>query len=51
LIASIPLGGHTQPISGVGFKLAWKKLQKKAKKSIASEIINKTIPIFNPALT
>jgi hypothetical protein len=44
LIAIIPLGGHTQPISMVGFKLEVKKAQKKAKKNIISEIINKIIP-------
>jgi len=34
LIASIPLGGHTQPISAVGFKLEWKNAQKNAKKTL-----------------
>jgi len=51
LIAVIPLGGHTQPISIVGFKLEWKKAQKKAKKNIISDTINKIIPIFKPFLT
>lgn len=32
LIAIIPFGGHTQPISIVGFKLEVKKAQKKQKK-------------------
>jgi hypothetical protein len=48
LITWIPFGGHTHPISGTGFKLAWKKAQKKAKKSITSEMINKTIPKRSP---
>jgi hypothetical protein len=41
---SIPLGGHIAPISTVGFKLAVKKAQKKAKKNITSEAMNKIIP-------
>jgi len=51
LIISIPFGGHTQPISGAGFKLEWKNAQKKAKKSIISETINKIIPKRNPYCT
>jgi hypothetical protein len=50
-MAIIPLGGHTHPISIVGFKLEWKKAQKKAKKNITSEIMNKIIPILKPFLT
>jgi hypothetical protein len=44
LSVSIPFGGHIAPISIVGFKLAVKKAQKKAKKNITSEAINKIIP-------
>jgi hypothetical protein len=41
---SIPFGGQIAPISIVGFKLAVKKAQKKAKKNITSEAINRSIP-------
>ena len=44
LNTSIPLGGHIDPISIVGAKLAAKNGQKKAKKNITSEAINKSIP-------
>jgi len=44
LSTSIPLGGQIAPISGVGFKLEWKKAQKKAKKNITSEVMNNIIP-------
>ena len=44
LIGSIPVGGQEQPISGVGARLLWKKAQKKEKKNITSEAINKIIP-------
>lgn len=44
LNTSIPLGGHIDPISMVGAKLAAKNAQKKAKKNITSEAINKSIP-------
>jgi hypothetical protein len=47
----MPTGGHIDPISIVGAKLEWKKAQKKEKKNIISEIINKIIPIFNPICT
>jgi len=40
----IPLGGQIFPISIVGHKAAAKKAQKKAKKNITSEAINKIIP-------
>jgi hypothetical protein len=42
--ASIPFGGHIFPISIVGAKLAAKKAQKKAKKNITSDTINKITP-------
>lgn len=48
---SIPFGGHIQPIWTAGTKLEWKKAQKKAKKNIASETINKTIPKDSPFCT
>jgi hypothetical protein len=51
LITSIPFGGHTQPISGAGLKLAWKKAQKKAKNNITSETMNKIIPKRSPCCT
>ncbi len=41
---SIPLGGQTQPIPTAGEVLTWKKVQKKEKKNITSEVINKIIP-------
>ena len=44
LNTSIPLGGHIDPISMVGAKLAAKNAQKKAKKNMTSEAINKSIP-------
>jgi len=44
----IPFGGHTQPISIVGFKLEVKNAQKNAKKNIISETINKIIPNLIP---
>jgi len=50
-MAIIPFGGHTQPISIVGFKLAWKNAQKKATNKKISEAINKIIPNFKPFLT
>ena len=44
LKASIPFGGQTFPTSIVGAMLAAKKAQKKAKKNIISDTINKIIP-------
>jgi hypothetical protein len=41
---SIPRGGQMLPISIVGAKLAAKNAQKKAKKNITSETINRIIP-------
>ena len=40
----ILFGGQTDPISIVGDKLEWKKAQKKARKNITSETINRIIP-------
>ena len=45
LKAWIPWGGHVLPIWIAGTIDEWKKAQKKAKKNITSETINKTIPI------
>jgi hypothetical protein len=41
---SILLGGQIAPISTVGAKEEWKKAQKKAKKDMISNTINKIIP-------
>jgi hypothetical protein len=49
LNASIPFGGHILPISTVGEILAAKKAQKKAKKNIISETINKIVPYLKPS--
>ena len=46
-----PIGGHWQPSSIFGDKLLWKKAQKKEKKNITSEIINRTIPHRKPKTT
>ena len=45
LKAIIPCGGQTLPIWIAGTIDEWKKAQKKAKKNITSDTINKTIPI------
>lgn len=45
---SRPVGGQVQPISGVGARLLWKKAQKKPRKNITSEVINKIIPTRIP---
>lgn len=50
-IVKIPSGGKIEPISIAGHKDAWKKAQKKPKKSITSEVINNINPYFNPDLT
>jgi hypothetical protein len=44
LKTSIARGGQTLPISITGAKAAAKKAQKKAKKNITSETINRIIP-------
>lgn len=51
LITSIPFGGHTQPISGTGFKLEWKYPQKKEKNNITSDTMKSTIPKRSPCCT
>jgi len=51
LIVWIPNGGHTAPIQIDGETLEWKKAQKKLKKNMISETINKTKPIRNPFCT
>jgi hypothetical protein len=40
----IPFGGQIEPISITGANAAAKKAQKKAKKNITSETMNKIIP-------
>lgn len=45
---SIPQGGQFNPNSKVGDILEWKKAQKKEIKNKTSEVINRTIPHFNP---
>lgn len=39
-------GGHNIPISWLGAKLWWKKLQKNLTKNSTSEVINNIIPYF-----
>jgi len=48
LKGSILFGGHTDPISIAGDRLEWKKAQKKARKNITSETMNKIIPERRP---
>jgi hypothetical protein len=38
------LGSHIAPISAIGAKEEWKKTQKKAKKDMTLEVINKIRP-------
>ena len=45
------MGGQTPPILKTGAKLEWKKPQKKAKKNITSETINKSTPSLKPFWT
>jgi hypothetical protein len=49
--AKIPWGGHEQPIPTDGAKVLWKNAQKKLKKNIISEAINKAIPNLIPSWT
>lgn len=51
LIVDIPIGGHTHPIPMLGDKIQWKKPQKKLKKNITSDAINKHIPKRIPSWT
>jgi hypothetical protein len=51
LIVVTPTGGHTQPIPTLGDNVQWKKPQKKLKKNITSEAINKHIPKRIPSCT
>jgi hypothetical protein len=44
----IPKGGHTEPRTTLGDKLAWKKAQKNEKKNITSETINSITPNLKP---
>ena len=50
-IVCIASGGHTPPKLKTGDKLEWKKAQKKAKKNMISETINKIIPNLKPRCT
>jgi len=45
---SIPFGGQIFPISIVGASDVAKKAQKKAKKNITSDTINRIIPYLKP---
>lgn len=47
----IPKGGQIEPNSILGERLAWKKAQKKEKKNITSEAINKITPKRSPCCT
>lgn len=47
----IPVGGQINPNSKVGDKLEWKNPQKKEIKKKISDVINKSIPHFNPNIT
>ena len=49
--AKIPLGGHIQPNATAGANEQWKNAQKKLKKNIISETINKHIPNLIPCCT
>jgi hypothetical protein len=49
LTVVIPTGGQIQPIPTLGDSVQWKKLQKKLKKNITSEAINKHIPNLIPS--
>ena len=49
--ATITKGGQTQPIPIEGDKLQWKKAQKKLKKNIISDAMNKDIPNLTPCWT
>lgn len=46
-----PEGGHVHPMSGVGERLLWKKVQKNAEKNMISDTINKIIPHSSPCCT
>jgi hypothetical protein len=47
----MPIGGQIQPIPIDGDKLQWKNAQKKLKKNINSEAMNKHIPNRIPSWT
>ena len=51
LKAWMPIGGHIEPSSILGDKLLWKKAQKKEKKNITSEQMNRSIPHRSPVST
>jgi len=45
------LGGQTPPTLCTGAILEWKKAQKKAKKNITSDTINRSTPSLSPFWT
>lgn len=51
LIGLVPAGGQDIPISSVGDSALWKNAQKKEKKNITSDAINKIKPILSPLTT
>ena len=51
LIGVSPVGGQAQPSSGVGASDLWKKAQKKARKNMISDVINRIIPHRRPVVT
>ena len=51
LNTSIPVGGQILPNSMLGANLLWKKAQKKDKKNMTSDKINKIMPHRNPFST
>jgi hypothetical protein len=51
LIVTIPTGGQTQPIPELGDRVQWKKAQKKLKKNMTSDAINRHIPKRIPCCT
>jgi len=51
LNTSTPSGGQVKPNSIEGARLLWKKAQKKEKKNITSETINRIIPSRSLVIT
>jgi len=47
----IPIGGQYEPSSTFVDRLAWKNAQKNDTKKKTSDVINSTIPHFNPVVT
>ena len=44
-------GGHVHPMSGVGERLLWKKVQKNAEKNMISDTMKRIIPHSSPCCT